>query len=34
MSEQGADNNANLDSIVQSHASASRGSSALWNSGG
>jgi hypothetical protein len=33
-SEHGADSNANLDSIVRSQASASRGSSALWNSGG
>jgi hypothetical protein len=33
-SEHGADNKANMDSMVQSQASASRGSSALWNSGG
>jgi hypothetical protein len=33
-SEHGADNKVNLDSMVRSQASASRGSSALWNSGG
>jgi hypothetical protein len=33
-SKHGADNKANLDSIVRSQASASRGSSALWTNGG
>jgi hypothetical protein len=32
-SEHGADSNANLDSMIRSQASASRGSSALWNNG-
>ena len=33
-SEHGTGNKANFDSMVRSHASASRGSSVLWNSGG
>ena len=33
-SEHGTGNKAIFDSIVRSHASASRGSSVLWNSGG
>jgi hypothetical protein len=33
-SKHGTESNANLDSMVRSHASASRGSSVLWKSGG
>ena len=33
-SEHGTSNKANFDSMVRSHASASRGSLVLWNSGG